>query len=557
MSEKGTGTAQAQENEIKKGMKIYTKVGISFAVLSIILITSISWISYELMKNQIFQFYTENVISDAVSAAGLVDGGLAVEALKTGEISSELKAQCDQLDFMKRVNGLNYLYLFTIDDTGVNYIYTAVTSEALRSETLPLGYHEAFEDGDEEMRRVLTTGEASSSLTVGGSTWGYLASAFAPVTDKSGNVVALMGADYDMNAIMQRVKTVVFAAVAGVTVIVLLFICLMMFFTDRTIIKPIKFLTAHASDMISNFSNAGDGQLAVQEVHLKNRDEIGTLGHAFNKMAHDLEHYITEVQSVTAEKERIETELDVARKIQAMFLPRLEPPFTTMAGKRFGIYASMEPAKAVGGDFYDFFMIDNEHLGVTIADVSGKGVPAALFMAISKTILKNQMLMGKNPADALMASNSQLAETNDENMFVTVFTGILELHSGVFTYGNAGHNLPLIYSKENNRYDWLAMKPNFVLAAMPGMKYQEHSVTLHKGDCLLLYTDGVTEAMNEKDELYGDAGLLQFANEQMIRPEQTLGVRTNTLKESIRTFRGNAQQSDDITILMLQYEGDN
>lgn len=541
---------------MKKGMKIHTKVGLSFAVLSIILITSISWVSYELLKEQIFQFYTENVVSDAVSAAGLIDGELAVQALETGEMSSELRAQCDRLDFMRRVNGLTYLYLFTIDDTGVNYIYTALTSESLHAEPLSLGYHEAFEEGDREMRHVLTTGEASSSLSVVGSSWGYLASAFAPVRDKSGNVVALIGADYDMNAIMQRIKAVVFTAVAGVTVIVLLFICLMLFFADRTIIRPIKQLTFHASDMISNFSNAGEGELAVQEVHLKNRDEIGALGHAFNEMAHDLKHYITEVQSVTAEKERIETELDVARKIQAMFLPRLAPPFTTMAGKRFGIYASMEPAKAVGGDFYDFFMIDKEHLCITIADVSGKGIPAALFMAISKTVLKNQMLMGKSPADALMASNSQLAENNDENMFVTVFTGILELHSGIFTYGNAGHNLPLIYSRADNRYEWLAMKPDFVLAAMPGTKYQEHSVTLHRGDCLLLYTDGVTEAMNEEEELYGDAGLMQFANEQLIRPEQTLDARCSTLKESIRTFRENAQQSDDITILMLRYEGD-
>ena len=540
----------------RKTIKLQLKVGLSFAALSMILIASISMISYELMKNQIFQFYTENVISDAVSAAGLVDGGLAVLALETGEYDSELKAQCDRLDFMKEVNGLNYLYLFAIDDTGVNYIYTAVTSEESRSDALPLGYHEEFENGNEEMSRVLTTGEPSSSLDIGGSSWGYLASAFAPVRDKSGNVVALVGADYDMNAIIQRVRTVVFTAVACVTVIVLLFICLMMFFTDKTVIRPIKLLTGHASDMISNFSNAENGKPQIQEVHLKNKDEIGTLGNAFNKMGQDLVHYISEVQSVTAEKERIETELDVARKIQAMFLPRLEPPFTTMAGKRFSIYASMEPAKAVGGDFYDFFMIDKEHLAVTIADVSGKGVPAALFMAISKTILKNQMLMGKNPAEALMASNSQLAETNDENMFVTVFTGILELKSGVFTYGNAGHNLPLLYTEEAGRYEWLVMKPNFVLAAMLGMKYQEYSVTLNRGDRLLLYTDGVTEAMNEKEELYSDAGLLQFANEHMNQPGETLGLRTEVLKQSIRTFRGEAQQSDDITILMLQYEGE-
>jgi sigma-B regulation protein RsbU (phosphoserine phosphatase) len=179
--------------------------------------------------------------------------------------------------------------------------------------------------------------------------------------------------------------------------------------------------------------------------------------------------------------------------------------------EEFDIYATMQPAKEVGGDFYDFFLIDSDHLALVIADVSGKGVPAALFMVIAKTLIKNQTLAGMEPADVFTAVNTQLCENNDAGMFVTGWMGILEISTGRFTYANAGHNPPLI-RKKDGEYEYLKARAGLVLAGMEGIRYRQYEIMLEPGDGLYLYTDGVTEATNEENTLYGEDRLRDILN---------------------------------------------
>lgn len=245
-------------------------------------------------------------------------------------------------------------------------------------------------------------------------------------------------------------------------------------------------------------------------------------------------------------RQRIETELNVATQIQADMLPRIFPAFPER--KEFDIYASMTPAKEVGGDFYDFFLVDHDHLAMVIADVSGKGVPAALFMVIAKTLLKNAVQMGLSPKQALEKVNDQLCENNEAEMFVTVWLGIYEISTGKLTAANAGHEYPAL-RRRNGAFGLIRDRHGFVLAGMEGVRYREYELTLAPGDVLFLYTDGVTEATDSTNTLYGTDRMLEALNSLPgAVPQQLLDV----VKGSISHFVDSAPQFDDITMLAFQ-----
>lgn len=250
----------------------------------------------------------------------------------------------------------------------------------------------------------------------------------------------------------------------------------------------------------------------------------------------------------SADKQQIASELSVATHIQTSMLPRIFPAFPTQ--KEFDIYAIMNPAKEVGGDFYDFFLVDDDHLAVVIADVSGKGIPAALFMVTAKTLIKDHAQHGTSPELVFTEVNHLLCETNDEGMFVTAWMGVLELSTGHLTYVNAGHNPPLL--RRAGGYDYLRSRPGFVLAGMDETRYRSYSLDLAPGDALFLYTDGVTEATNAEKQLYGEDRLADVLNANRdCAPEALLSA----VKADVEAFVGQAPQFDDITVLSLCYYG--
>ena len=246
---------------------------------------------------------------------------------------------------------------------------------------------------------------------------------------------------------------------------------------------------------------------------------------------------------------RIESELNIANAIQKNMLPSIFPPFPDY--KEFDIYASMEPAKEVGGDFYDMFLIDKNHLGIGIADVSGKGVPAALIMMITKTLIKNTALNGYEINEVFNRVNNLLCEKNALNHFVTGWYGILDLQTGKLEFVNAGHNPPIIFTKKNNNIEFLKTKPNFVLAGMENTNYKKHEIILEPGDRLFLYTDGVTEATNINNELYGENRLKDFLSNHI---NQDVEKTIKDLKNDIENFVGDADQFDDITMLEFLFK---
>ncbi|MBR3458320.1 MAG: SpoIIE family protein phosphatase, partial [Selenomonadaceae bacterium] len=315
-----------------------------------------------------------------------------------------------------------------------------------------------------------------------------------------------------------------------------------------------------ATKFVQPIHELSDGVREIASGHLDKKldirtgNEIEHLAVCFNAMTDELQTYMQNLTKVAAEKERIATELHVATSIQESMLPR---SFTFPEKLNFDIYASMHAAKEVGGDFYDFYLLDNKHLIFTIADVSGKGVPAALFMVISKTILKNfaQTMEGLDDLAPLVScTNDQLCQNNDAMMFVTAFIGVLDLETGRLSYVNAGHNPPLVYRASEQRFSYLDVKRNFVLGGVDGLDYQGQEITLAPNDRLFLYTDGVTEALNEANELYGEERLLSCLNRAAskdLRLEDLIAFVHESLADYVQT----AEQSDDITMLALTYLG--
>ena len=282
-------------------------------------------------------------------------------------------------------------------------------------------------------------------------------------------------------------------------------------------------------------------------VDVKTGDELEQLGESFNMMTAQLRQHIDDIARATAERQRIDTELDVAMQIQMSMLPRNFPPFRSRKNE-FDLYAQVEPAREVGGDFYDFFFIDDDRFAVVIADVSGKGVPAAIFMAITKTIIKNRLQGGEDPELAMELINHRLCENNIMNMFVSAWICVLEISSGRVVYINAGHNPPLIKQGAHG-YDFLVSPPDLVLAGMDDTRYHSRRMRLNPGDTLFLYTDGVVEAMNPDGALYTKDRLRDYLDRNAELPLHEL---LPGLRADIAGFEGGAEQSDDISMLALR-----
>ena len=447
------------------------------------------------------------------------------------------------LDSIKQNNGdVMYLYLFVLDPdthTGV-YLIDIDDSEY----ACPMGTWDIIYEGNYAVFDDPTVGFPAY---ISNSDYGWLCSAGAPVYGADGSVVAYAMIDISMNEVMADRTTflynIMLIMVAATVALVLLF----MWIINRLIVKPINSLAAAASSFVSDQKSDGEAS-AISQLNIRTSDEIQNLSESIKRMELDINQYIGDLESVTAEKERIGAELDIAKHIQASMLPCIFPAFPER--KEIDIYATMEPAKEVGGDFYDFFMVDDTHLAIVMADVSGKGVPAALFMVIGKTLIKDHTTPGRDLGKVFTEVNQLLCESNSEELFITAFEGVLDLVTGEFVYVNAGHEMPFIY-KSGGNFEPYKIRAAFVLAGMEGMKYRAGSMMLEPGDKIFQYTDGVTEATNINNELYGMDRLGEILNKVKLgTPHEILPA----IKKDIDEFVGEAPQFDDITMLCLEYK---
>ena len=335
---------------------------------------------------------------------------------------------------------------------------------------------------------------------------------------------------------------------SGQTILILTLVILLLAVTRALVVagrvvKPLE----HMTKRINALSGSDQG-FEMEDVY-RTDDEIEILAESFATLSRKTRSYIAQITEITAEKERIGTELALAQRIQADMLPNIFPPFPDRSD--FDVYACMDPAKEVGGDFYDFFLIDETHLGLVMADVSGKGVPAALFMMISKILVQNYAMTGCSPAQVLQAVNDQICANNREEMFVTVWFGVLDTETGKITAANAGHEYPVV-KQTGGRFELVKDKHGFVIGGMEGIRYREYELALTPGSKLFLYTDGVPEATNADNNMFGTDRMLAAMNaDPAAAPELVL----RNVRKAVDDFVKDAEQFDDLTMLCLEYKG--
>ncbi|MBQ6442966.1 MAG: PP2C family protein-serine/threonine phosphatase [Lachnospiraceae bacterium] len=390
-----------------------------------------------------------------------------------------------------------------------------------------------------------------------GAVSGWTATDYMEITDTQGNPIGYLVMNIDINEFSIRLRSfliVYIPTLIGVLVLAAFWIARRL---RKRIVDPVNQLAVAAR----NYTRRDKAVETPKEsyfadLQIDTGDEIEELWESMTDMERDMTKTLSRVRVVTAERERLRqervrivAELDIARDIQQAAIPSTFPAFPER--KEFDLYAAMTPAKEVGGDFYDFFLLDADHLAIAIADVAGKGIPAALFMMISKQTLRNHALHGGTPSEVLSYVNDHLCENNPNEMFVTIWFGILTISTGEIIACSAGHEYPAILT-DTGKYVLFEEPHGLACGAMPGMPYEDYTFRLPKGGRILVYTDGVVEAHNEKDELLGFEEIVNELNKgEDAAPRETV----ERILKRIQEFAGACEQFDDITLLNLWYKG--
>ncbi len=523
--------------KIRLQPKLLLGLVVMAAVLAAILAPSIA----QLYRTRMEEQCSDLAFGQASLAASLIDGDRVEQYYRTGVKDEYYEEIHRYLQDAREKMGLKYFYVVVPEDEVMYYIWDAGT--AGEDGVCDLGDTDAYYGGGNElMHRAFAVDAERTILVTNNEEYGYLASAYVAILNSAGTPVALASVDLSMDMVDQQIHQFLALTLCIVLAVLMLSIFAYYFYVRRILIRPLGTLHHAAMGLVESKMEG----LSDFRVEVNTGDELEELAHSFQYMVAELNEYIQDLSRITAEKERIGAELDVARHIQASMLPCIFPAFPER--HEFDIYASMTPAKEVGGDFYDFFLVDDDHLALVMADVSGKGVPAALFMMISKTLLKSAAQSGLSPKAVLEKVNEQLCENNDAEMFVTVWLGILEISTGKMKCANAGHEYPAIMRRDG-AFELLKDKHGFVLAGMEGARYREYELELNTGDRLVVYTDGVPEATDSSNTLYGTDRMLQALNDAK---GGTCRQLLEALHRDVDAFVNGADQFDDMTMLCIE-----
>lgn len=530
--------------KLKRIPVITKKVAVAVMFSGFLLCSVIAFVGYYSFNKQFRKQYDSSIRSIADAASQCLNADDFENYLSSGTKADEWSAINKILqDFVDKFD-LNLLYVSSVeapDYMDITYIYNPVKKGGKWTE-FPFLYSEHYEEPNynESAKRVFENGETIVRHTFKTRSGSHI-TAMTPVRNSSGKIVAVLGAQKSIQEYVDACRNYMNRIILVELIFAAIFFALFTFYFSHFLIKPLAQITRETD----HFASYG-GQPSDSLLEIKNHDEIGILAHSVHQMEYDICKNMEELKTVTAEKERISTELSVAAKIQSDMLPKDYPAFPDR--KDFDLFATMTPAKEVGGDFYDYLLLDDDHLMITIGDVSGKGVPAALFMGKCKVLITLYALLGLSPKDILERTNIQLCKGNESGLFVTCWLGIFTFSTGELKFANAGHPFPVLYQED--KYSFINVKPNFILGGMDGIKYEEHSINLKKGDRIFIYTDGVTEATDSNNQLFGDDRLLAAMSKtkNLSAPDTLKKVR-----EEVDLFVGDAEQFDDLTMLTFEW----
>lgn len=551
----------------KGWVSLTVKLNILILSITVLLAGGLTLIAYQVNSERVDRYYKQTTSEDASAIAAFMDGDYlarlkaeiamadygkirdAAQRTEDEELIRQWLIDRDLYDSFQKISEVLTLYRQKLD---AKYIYLQSLQGNISVNLIDpdedLLYIGSIEVSPEEFAAYQDNVHIEPTVSTT-EEFGWLCSAYEPVVDSQGNAVAILGVDIDMNEVMEerRVFLVNMLLFAAVLMVVAVGVSIVLMRKMAT--KPLAMLSQATMSFVDVEKGQGYTMDDVISLPIRSKDEIGDLYREIRTMESRMVEYLDNLTHITAEKERIGAELNIATQIQADMLPRIFPPFPDR--HEFDLYASMHPAKEVGGDFYDFFLVDDDHICLVMADVSGKGVPAALFMVIAKTLIKNRAQMGDSPAEILTNVNEQLCQGNDAELFVTVWLAVIQLSTGKGVAANAGHEHPVI-KRKNGQYEMVVYRHSPAVATMDGIRFREHSFELNPGDSLFVYTDGVPEATNAHNELFGTDRMLSSLNRN---PDASPQELLRTVRGDIDVFVGDSPQFDDITMLGFYYAG--
>ena len=370
--------------------------------------------------------------------------------------------------------------------------------------------------------------------------------------DEIKNINSYLTADIPISEAVNNVKVFLFQSALAAFVITAV-TCLIVFLqVNKNAVKPIDDIASKAEEFVSKYEDRFDtheGTDVFRDVYEGQVKELIKLGISLRSMEFEMNSYLRDIDRLVGEKARISTELVIATKIQAATIPKNFIDYDKYP--QFEIFGDYRPAKEVGGDFYDFFTIDDDHLCLVMADVAGKGIPAALYMMVSKIAIQTRAEQGGTPAEILKYVNDRLAANNTVDMFVTVWIGILTVSTGHFIAANAGHEYPAV-ADENGHYTLMKDKHSAVVGGMPGIKFKDYEFDLPKNGRLFIYTDGVPETINAEEEFFGTERMVEALNKcSNSAPKETV----ESIRQALEDFSAGAEQFDDTTLFNIWYKG--
>ena len=542
-------TPERKKNKPKVSIILKSISGI--VMLLIVFSVIVSIIGFRNFTDALLDQYSDGAFHTANIAVMEMNVSKIEDYAVSGGATEEYTSALESMERLCNSSGSTFIYVIRPDLRDykhITFLFSTINnnSDYTRYE---FGYvRDTTNEEYMEKYRRLYEGKSEQELVIRDK--GYIETdphitAMVPIKDEGGKTTAILCVQRQMDNLVHVRNTYIGKILIVMIALMILVIIGQVIYLHRVFLRPVTKITEEAS----RFSHENDLPEKKLSDTVRNNDEIGVLAGSIDRMEERIVEYVDDLTKVTAEKERISTELNLATKIQASMLPSVFPPFPERT--EFDIYASMDPAKEVGGDFYDFFLVDDDHLCLVMADVSGKGVPAALFMMASKIILANYAKMGKSPSEILTAANAAICSNNREDMFVTVWIGILEISTGRLTAANAGHEYPALMSPDG-RFELYKDKHGFVIGVMAGLKYKEYTIDMKKGSKLFLYTDGVPEATDSENQLFGNERMVAALNEKPdVSPQEIL----KNVRSSVDAFVKDSEQFDDLTMLCLEYKG--
>lgn len=537
----------------KPSRKIY--LNLSAVIIGVVVVILVAFsaivttLGYYAFNDSYLKEVTETTYYMADTATSLINGDHVDDYLAGEETAEWEKTNANLNIYCKKIR-VSILYLIAVDTSDYNNflsVFNAVNNEVENTNysPWPLGFERKTtnEEYREKYKNIYENGSAYETVFRTKTTDGQKPhiTTIAPVKDSGGNVVALMCIHRTFDEITNaRKKFMDYTALAalGMAFIAVVFYII---FIRMAFINPIRKISTEAS----RFASENTKSNPIGEV--SKFKEIAKLAHSIDTMETDMLTYIDTITTATAEKEKASAELSVATAIQSASIPNTFPAFPNR--KDFDIYGTMIPAKEIGGDLFNFFLIDDDHLAFVIGDVSGKGVPAALFMMVTNILITEIAKAGGTPGQILTEVNDRICAHNQADMFVTLWLGILEISTGKVIAANGGHDDAAIYHKDTGTFDLLKTKHGFLVGTMPGIKYKDFEFQIAKGDKIFLYTDGVPEATNADKKMFTLDNMLRTLNVNKNKSAQKI---IEGVKESAFKFVGDAPQFDDMTMLCIE-----